>query len=239
MDFDEYEFIYTWDFGDGSDPVIGNKTSLVGENQRSTATVTHYYFDDVDSPYVVNFKITGSGDSGVVEGKNHQLVTITQVPVIEVFSGEDLIKNEMEKFEFNGSFTSPADINNISYRWDFSDGTPPKRGVLENNDSTVTVSHFFKNARPMPYLVRLTISADSPLGQVESFDELYVKVNSDPGWIVGGWDIGEISKTAIRSLTVAIKFILWTVLWLIIFSPIWVGLLVAIIYIRKRFLSKK
>ena len=90
----------------------------------------------------------------------------------------------------------------------------------------------------MPYLVRLTISADSPLGKVESFDELYVTVNSDPGWIVGGWDIGEISKTAIRSLTVAIKFILWTVLWLIIFSPIWVGLLVAIIYIRKRFLSK-
>ena len=89
LDFDEYEFIYTWDFGDGSDPVIGNKTSLVGENQRSTATVTHYYFDDVDSPYVVNFKITGNGDSGVVEGKNHQLVTITQVPVIEVFSGED------------------------------------------------------------------------------------------------------------------------------------------------------
>ena len=238
LDFDEYEFIYTWDFGDGSDPVIGNKTSLVGENQRSTATVTHYYFDDVDSPYVVNFKITGNGDSGVVEGKNHQLVTITQVPVIEVFSGEDLVENEMRKIEFNGSFTSPADINNISYRWDFSDGTPPKKGVLENNDSTVTVYHFFKNARPMPYLVRLTISADSPLGKVESFDELYVTVNSDPGWIVGGWDIGEISKTAIRSLTVAIKFILWTVLWLIIFSPIWVGLLVAIIYIRKRFLSK-
>lgn len=238
LDFDEYEFIYTWDFGDGSDPVIGNKTSLVGENQRSTATVTHYYFDDVDSPYVVNFKITGNGDSGVVEGKNHQLVTITQVPVIEVFSGEDLIENEMGKIEFNGSFTSPADINNISYRWDFSDGTPPKKGVLENNNSTVTVYHFFKNARPMPYLVRLTISADSPLGKVESFDELYVTVNSDPGWIVGGWDIGEISKTAIRSLTVAIKFILWTVLWLIIFSPIWVGLLVAIIYIRKRFLSK-
>ena len=106
LDFDEYEFIYTWDFGDGSDPVIGNKTSLVGENQRSTATVTHYYFDDVDSPYVVNFKITGNGDSGVVEGKNHQLVTITQVPVIEVFSGEDLVENEMRKIEFNGSFTS-------------------------------------------------------------------------------------------------------------------------------------
>jgi len=160
------------------------------------------------------------------------------VPVIEVFSGEDLIENEMKKIEFNASFTSPADIDNISYRWDFSDGTPPKKGVLENNDSTINVSHFFKNARPMPYLVRLTITADSQLGKVESFDELYVTVKSDPGWIVRGWDIGEISKTAVRSLTVAIKLILWTALWLIIFSPIWGGLLVAIIYLRKRFLSK-
>ena len=113
-----------------------------------------------------------------------------------------------------------------------------KKGVLENNDSTVTVSHFFKNARPIPYLVRLTITADSPLGKVESFDELYVNVKSDPGWIVRGWNIGEISKTAVRSLTTAIKLILLTFVWLIIFSPIWIGILVAIIYIRKRFKSK-
>lgn len=238
LDFAEYEFIYTWDFGDGSDPVVGNKTSLSGENQRSTATVTHYYLDEVDSPYVVTFKISGNGESGVVEGKNHQLATVTEVPVIEVFSGEDLTKNEMEKIEFNASFTRPPNIDNISYRWNFSDGTPPKKGVLENNDSTVTVSHFFKNARPIPYLVRLTITADSPLGKVESFDELYVNVKSDPGWIVRGWNIGEISKTAVRSLTTAIKLILLTFVWLIVFSPIWIGILVAIIYIRKRFKSK-
>ncbi|MDD9995569.1 MAG: DUF4349 domain-containing protein, partial [Dehalococcoidia bacterium] len=48
---DVEEFIFTWDFGDGSPPITSDRTAPTEEeSQRVTATVTHVYGDEQDSP---------------------------------------------------------------------------------------------------------------------------------------------------------------------------------------------
>ncbi|MBM3945225.1 MAG: DUF4349 domain-containing protein, partial [SAR202 cluster bacterium] len=54
------DFVYTWDFGDGSVPVTGTRTAPTTDpGKRVTATVTHAYGDEWDSPYIAQIKITG------------------------------------------------------------------------------------------------------------------------------------------------------------------------------------
>ncbi len=48
------DFVFTWDFGDGSGPVTLNRTAPTqAQGTRATSTVTHVYGDDRDSPFIV------------------------------------------------------------------------------------------------------------------------------------------------------------------------------------------
>ena len=53
------EFNYTWDFGDGNRITETRTAPTVDEGKRVTATVTHVYGDDRDSPFIVGIEITG------------------------------------------------------------------------------------------------------------------------------------------------------------------------------------
>ena len=65
------DFTFTWDFGDGSRPLTSDRTApTLEEDTRVTATVTHIYPDDRDSPFIAEIEIVGTGDAGVAEGKN-------------------------------------------------------------------------------------------------------------------------------------------------------------------------
>ena len=92
---DAEEFVFTWDFGDGSSPVTSDRTApTTDEGGRVTATVTHIYGDDRDSPYIVEVKITATGEAGVAEGDDTLVATVTREPVIEVFAGGDQVATE-------------------------------------------------------------------------------------------------------------------------------------------------
>ena len=116
------EFTFEWDFGDGSPPVTGNRTApTLEEGARITATVTHVYRDDSDSPFIVEFEIMGRGDTGVAEGSDTLLVAVTKLPTITVFAGENQIMEEGEEVEFLGSFTRPKELRDLTFRWEFGD----------------------------------------------------------------------------------------------------------------------
>ena len=86
---DMEDFTFTWDFGDGSQPITGTGTAPTTEpGQRVTATVNHVYGDDLDSPYIVQLEITGTGTGGLVEGSDTLIATVTEVPSLSVFAGE-------------------------------------------------------------------------------------------------------------------------------------------------------
>ena len=185
------EFTFTWDFGDGSHPVSSNRTAPTeGESERVTATITHVYADERDSPYIAQIKISGVGEAGEFEGEDTVIVTVSRAPAIDVFAGEGFSIEAGETVQFSGSFTRPSEISNIKYVWDFGDGTEPAGGSVGEGVSTVVASHTYPNHRPYPFEVRLTITAQSDAGIVEKSSVVRVFVDEPLGWTIGGWDGG-------------------------------------------------
>ena len=234
---DVEEFIFTWDFGDGSPPVSSDRTAPTEEeSQRVTATVTHVYGDERDSPYIAQIKMTGVGEAGEFEGEDTLIVTVSRAPVIEVFFGEGFSTEAGESVQLSGSFTRPSEVRDVQYVWDFGDGSDPEAGSAAEGVTTVVASHTYQHHRPHPYEVRLTIKAQSDAGPVESWSVAPVFVDEPLGWTVGGWDVDDQVKGAVRSLSDVGLGLATVGIWLAIFSPIWIGALivVAVMVRRKR-----
>lgn len=224
------DFAFTWDFGDGSEPVRGNSSAPTTEpGQRVTATVNHFYDDDRDSPYIVQLEIRGTGPGGVVEGADTLIATVTRAPTIEVFAGESMVVEEDTAVAFRGSFTRPEGLRDIQYRWDFGDGTAPVSGIPEPGVTNAFATHTYQDYRPQPYEVTLTVTAQSDAGPVEGFSSRWVEVIEARGLVIGGWSAGDTARTATRALSVVAQGLGTLLIWLGIFSPLWLGA-AAIVY---------
>ena len=129
--------------------------------------MNHVYFDDRDSPYIVQFDITGAGPAGLVEGSDTLIATVTRIPSIEVFAGESRVVVAGEAVEYTGSFTRPEGLWDIQYRWDFGDGSPTVTGIPESGVTRATATHSYVDHRPQPYEVTLTVTAQSDAGEVK------------------------------------------------------------------------
>ena len=232
------DFHFTWDFGDGTRAEGTGSAPTTVPGERVTATITHQYFDDRDSPYIVEIELTGTGPAGVVEGTDTLIATVTRLPTIEVFAGESLTVEEGQAVEFNGSFTRGEGLSDLQYRWEFGDGSPAVTGAPAENDTRVTASHTFENYRPQPYEVTLTITAQSEAGEVESSSSVWAQVTESQGLIVGNWNLGESAKWAVRGLSVIALGVVNVVIWALVFSPVWL-VLVALVYVFIRWRRRR
>ncbi len=234
------EFSYTWDFGDGNTARGRQTAPVVGsEGERVTASVNHVY--EVEGDYIAEVKIAGSGDTGLAEGLDTVIVTITEVPTIEVFAGENLVAEEGDELAMRATFTRPAELWDYEHRWDFGDGTPTEIGIPEEGATRVGTVHSFSDYRPDPYEVTFTMSAMSEAGKVSTSANFYVFVNESRGFIIGGWSAGETGKTAVRALSVAFQVLGTIAIWVAVFIPIWLLVAAAvfgIIYLRRKLRSR-
>ena len=216
------EFRFTWDFGDGSAPVTGTRTAPTLEpDTRITATVTHVYGDERDSPFIAEISMTGTGEAGVVEAEDTVIVTVTRLPTIEVFAGEDRVLEEDQETEFTGSFTRPQGVTELTFTWDFGDGSAPVTGSVSEGATTVSVSHAYPDHRPFAFTATLKINAESAAGKVEAQNSLRVLVTEGKGWVIGGWSAGDQLRSAVRALSGVGQFLVTALIWLAILSPIW------------------
>ena len=215
------DFSYTWDFGDG-ESIRGHQTAPTEEEDtRVTATVTHRYRDEEDSPYIVQFEIQGSGEAGAAEGDTTLMAKVTRIPDIVVFAGESIAVDEGEEVEFRGSFTRPPGLNEVEYRWDFGDGSEPATGMLGVGITTAVATHVYEHHRPFSYQATLTITAESEAGTVEDSSSLDVRVREVSGWVITGLSFGDQGKTAVRTLSAVGQGALIGVIWVAILSPAW------------------
>ena len=225
-----------WDFGDGSEPVYIHRTAPTTEDgERVTATVTHSYDDPRDSPFIVQISIDSFGESGVAEGEDTLIVSVSETPVIEVFAGERdyrILQNEV--VEFSGSFTRPPGLSNVRYQWDFGDGSPPEEGELAEGITRVDAAHAYADFRSWPYDAAFTVTAESAVGEIVASNSVSVYVEEDPGLIVGGFDVADTSKTAIRTLSLVFSGLTTVAIWLGIFAIIWVPLAVIVVILIRR-----
>ena len=224
----------TWDFGDGSEPVyIGRTAPTTTEGERVTATVTHTYNDPKDSPFIVQVTISSFGESGVSEGEDTLIVAVSEIPVIEVYAGNDINAVQNEEVVFTGSFTRPVGLTNVRYEWDFGDGGPVFEGEISEG-TRVAMTHSYADFRPDPYRARLTIIADSAVGEVSASQDIYVFVDEELGLVAGGFDVGDTGKTAVRTLTLVVSGLTTAIIWIGVFAFIWVPLAVLIVFLIRR-----
>ena len=231
------DFTFTWDFGDGSHPASGNRTAATVDGDiRVTATVAHVYEDDRDSPFIVEVEISGTGDAGVAEGTDAFIATVSKVPVIEVFAGEDRLVDEGEEVEFVGSFTRPEGLSALTFRWNFGDGTTVLTGSVEEGVTNIVQTHVYTDHRPFVFTATLTIMAQSDAGEVEASDTLSVGVTEPRGWVIAGFRPGDTTKTAVRALSGLGIGLGNAAIVLAIFSPVWipVGALGVFLWRRRR-----
>ena len=181
--------------------------------------MTHIYGDDRDSPYIVTVDLTGSGDRGLVEGSDSLLVSVSRVPVIEVFAGEDRTVEEGEDVDYTASFTRPVELRDYEYRWDFA-GSPTRTGKLEEDVTRVELTHAFPDHRPDPFEAVLTVSAMSDVGRVSGSDSFTVQVTESEGFFIGGWNIEGTTKAAVRALTAVAQVATVVAIWLGVFLPV-------------------
>ena len=230
------DFTFTWDFGDASPTVFNDRTAPTAEEGvRVTAPVKHFYEDDEGSPFFAEVTITGTGDSGLVEGKASVIVTISEIPVIEVFSGDHIRVEEDEDANFEGSFTRPEGVSDLKSTWTFGDGSTPVSGDVEPGVTTAATSHAYADHRPVSYTATLTVTGKTDSGDVEASDSVTVRVTEKEGYVIGGWSVGGTGKDAVRALSAVGAGLVILAVWLAIFSPVWiVALAVGLFFWRRR-----
>ena len=230
------DFTFTWDFGDASPTVFNDRTAPTAEEGvRVTAPVKHFYEDDEGSPFFAEVTITGTGDSGLVEGKASVIVTISEIPVIEVFAGDHIRVEEDEEANFEGSFTRPEGVSDLKFTWTFGDGSTPVSGDVEPGVTTAATSHAYADHRPVSYTATLTVTGKTDSGDVEASDSVTVRVTEKEGYVIGGWSVGGTGKDAVRALLAVGAGLVILAVWLAIFSPVWiVALAVGLFFWRRR-----
>ena len=240
VDMDIDEFFTEWDFGDGTPKIIGvgSSASLDDEGRRFTATVSHIYFDDRESPYIVEIKITGTGD-GVAEGEASFIATVTRIPSIEVFSDQRIEVEEGDEVEFVGSFTRPEGLREIEYTWDFGDQTAPISVKPADGVTRATATHTYADHRLDVYRATLTVTAQSDVGEIKTASHISVFVTESKGLVISGWSASDTGKTAIRTLSVVAQVVGSVIIWVAIFSPVWLIAGAVFIFGRRRVRAKR
>ena len=216
------DFVFTWDFGDGSRVVTSYRTAPTeDEDTRVTATQTHQYHDERDSPFFAKVTITGTGDAGLAEGEDTLTVTVSKIPTIEIFAGENATVEEDQEVQLTGSFTRPEGLSEVRFKWDFGDGTPAVTGEIAEDVTNAVTTHVYPDHRPFSFTATLTITAQSEAGEVEGFSTVQVQVTEVRGWAIAGWSASGQGKTAVRALSGVGQVAVSVLIWAAIFSPIW------------------
>ncbi len=228
------EFNYTWDFGDGNRITETRTAPTVDEGKRVTATVTHVYGDDRDSPFIVGIEITGFGDEGLADGSDTVIVTVTKIPSIEVFAGESMTVEAGQSVDLDGSFTRPEGLTDLVYRWDFGDGSAPVTEAVAEGATRAVAAHAYADPRPFPYTVTLTVTGQSDAGEIEGSSSLNVYVIETEAWVLSGWSPLDTWKLATRALSGVGVVVGTALIFAAIFSPVWLIAIGAWIFLRRR-----
>jgi len=171
--------IYTWTFNDPW-ANTSNPDELVGNN------LTHpkHIFTNMGE-YEVNLKVE---DDGGAVAQDTLTVTVSNIaPVASANSSVfTAIEDEIIIFDASESWDTPSDKINLSYRWEFGDGTASDWTNETSN------SHSYPNRGS--YRVELTVRDDNK--RTDS-DSLVVSIENLPPIADAGEDI-EVSKSSIE-----------------------------------------
>ena len=229
------EFVVRWNFGDGSREESTDRIAPTGNGDEViTSPIIHYFDRDEDSPFIVTVELSGFGDAGIAEGEDTLVTTVSRLPVIEVFAGVNQTVEAGSEVKFSASFTRPDGVSDVGYSWNFGDGSAPTENLI-GGPTEVKTTHTYRNFRPNPYVVILTVTGQTEVGEVEATGEFFVFVRETIGVAAAELDAGDTTRDAVRTLQSVGVFLAKAGLWLLILSPAWlIGGAVIFVLVRRR-----
>ena len=238
---EEYDrFEITWDFGDGSQPVtINSALRTQDESSYLSAPVVHTFTNEAFSPYVVSVKIKAFSDRGVAEGEDKLWANVSELPKIEAFvSASEWQLEENRPATFTATFNHPETLRNMSYSWDFRDGSKIVEGKIEPDQTRVEIEHAFDRFRPDYYPVKFEIWGESVAGEVREEHFLQILVDSAPEVNSSEFEPGETATHGLNVLVAFFTFAGMAAIWLATTSPIWL-IAGAVIFFVARFAIRR
>ena len=148
------------------------------------------------------------------------IATVREIPVLGVFAGESINVKAGEAIGFAGTFTRPVGVGELTYRWDFGDGSNPVEGVLEEGVTVAEAVHTYVNNRPIPYTTTLVISGVADVGEIEGRSSLTVRVREAEGWVIADWNVGSTFKNGIQALSAVGVYGVQGLIWAVALSPV-------------------
>ena len=196
----------TWDFGDGSDPV----TTDYNESPTPYEATQSYTYTQ-NGVYTATVTVTDS--DGATTESEVEVTVSNVVPVIESLTGDTEI-NEGDTATFNAIATD-AGSDELTYSWDFGDGSEPlvvvddanpvEHTYADNGDYTVTLTvrdsdgaeavqtHEIAVNNTVPVITSLTGDPKVDEGDTASFSVSASDAGDDTLAYV--WDFGDGSDT--------------------------------------------
>jgi hypothetical protein len=176
----------------------------------------------------VTAEVTGTGPAGLAEGEDKLIATVSEIPIIEIYAGDNVTAEAGSKVEFRGSFTRPAGLENLTYSWDFGDGFSQDPITLPEGVTAATASHKYENFRPTPFNAVLTVRGDSPAGPAEATGRVSLIITDPASSGLTDLSFGNTGKNAGEALLVAGAVLLNILIFALVFSP--VAIIVGIIW---------
>ncbi len=228
-------FTYRWDFGDGTSGAYDTRTVPTGDGKaRATQTVTHSYKDKLESPFIVTFSLTGTGDAGIAEGEDTLVASVTSVPNIQVSAGEAKAAKAREVVAFTGSLTRPEGVTDLTYRWDFGDGLEPEEGAVPAGATTIAAHHVYSLPQQAAYTATFTVKGKTDYGAVvKASDTVGIRVIPASPWLTRVWDLDETARAAVRAFSATAQTLAAGGLWIVVFSPLGIAGVAVALGVRR------
>ena len=236
--YDRFEIV--WDFGDGTPPqTVQSGLQTQGDDGYLSVPVRHTYQSDELSPHVVTATVKAFSDRGLAEGEDQLWANVSELPRLDAFvTTSQWSVEEGQPVTLTASFNHPDTLRNVSYSWDFRDGSSVVEGMVAPADTGVEIEHTFDRHRPESYEIVFEVRGDSDAGEVEETHYAYVSVHPGPEIESSDFDPGNTATSAVNTLIAVTAFAGTAGIWLAITSPIWI-ILGAIIFFIVRFIIRR
>ena len=151
---------YHWDFGDGTS----------AEGKQVTKVFSR------GGTYNVSLTVNDNSDTTCNSDSVSSMITINTMPVANAGSDIDLCLSYDQEYNinFDGSSSTDADNNRLTYRWDFGDGS---------HDTGPNVTHTYQTRGD--YVASLFVDDGSGSACASNCDTVNVRINRSPVAVAG------------------------------------------------------
>ena len=78
------------------------------------------------------------------------------------------------------------------------------------------------------------ITGKTDAGDIRASDRIEVIVTEKESLVIGGWSAGDTGRSAVRALSAVGAVLAQAAIWIGIFSPVWIAVLVVGFFVRRR-----